>query len=53
MNCQLNKIGNILLSIAMVGSMIIYLLLMVSINCSVNVAFKTQQELPEKFGYFE
>ncbi len=33
----------------MVSSMILYLLLMVSINCSVHVAFETQLELTEKY----
>ncbi len=51
--CQLNKIGNILLSIIMVDTMILYSLLMVSINCCMHVAFKTWLELPEKPGYFE
>ncbi len=32
----------------MVNLMILYSLLMVSINCSVHVAFKTQLESPEK-----
>jgi hypothetical protein len=47
-DCQLNEIGNYLVSIMMVDSMILYLLLKVSINCSVHVAFKTQLESPEK-----
>jgi hypothetical protein len=47
---QLNEIGNILLSITMVNSMILYLLLMVSINGSVHVAFEAQLESPvQKF----
>jgi hypothetical protein len=47
-DCQLNENGNILLSITMVDLMILYSLLMVSINCSVHVAFETWLELPEK-----
>jgi hypothetical protein len=45
---QLNEIGNILLSITVVNSMILYLLLMVSINGSVHVAFEAQLESPVK-----
>ncbi len=45
MDCQLNEIGNIFLSITMVDSMILYSLLMVSINCSVHAAFETWLEL--------
>jgi hypothetical protein len=41
MDCQLNKIGNIFLSMMMVNSMIVCSLIMVSINCSVHAAFKT------------
>jgi hypothetical protein len=41
------------LSITMVNSMILYSLLMVSINCSMHVAFETLLELQEKPGYFE
>ncbi len=52
-DCQLNNIGNILLLFTMVDSMILYSLLMVSINCSVHVAFEAQLESPEKTGYFE
>jgi hypothetical protein len=50
MDCQLNKIeiGNIMLSIMMVNLMILYTLLMVSINCSMHVAFETWLESPEK-----
>jgi hypothetical protein len=44
LDCQLNKIGNIFLSIMMVNSMILYSLLKVSINCSVHVAFITWLE---------
>jgi hypothetical protein len=47
-DCQLNKIGNIFLSITMVDSMILYSLLTVSIDCSMHVAFKTWLESPEK-----
>ncbi len=47
-DCQLNKIGNILLSCFMVNLMILYLLFIFSINCRVYVAFKTQLESPEK-----
>jgi hypothetical protein len=39
LDCQLNKIGNIFLSIMMVDFMILYSLLTVSINCSLHVAF--------------
>ena len=48
MDCQLNKIGNIFHSIMMVDSMILCSLLMVSINCSVHVAFVTWLESPAK-----
>ncbi len=44
LDCQLNKIGNIFLSILIVDLMILYSLLMVSINCSVHVAFVTRLE---------
>ncbi len=47
-DCQLNKIGNIFLSIMMIDLMILYSLLMVSINCSVHVAFVTWLESPAK-----
>jgi hypothetical protein len=43
---QLNKIGNIFLSIMMVDLMILYSLLMVLINCSVHVAFVIRLESP-------
>ncbi len=43
-DCQLNKIGNIFHSIMMVDLMILCSLLMVSINCSVRVAFVTLLE---------
>jgi hypothetical protein len=46
--CQLNKIGNIFLSIMMVNLMILYSSLMVSINCSVHVAFVTWLESAAK-----
>jgi hypothetical protein len=39
---------NFFLSIMMVDFMILYSLLMVSINCSVHVAFETWLESPEK-----
>ncbi len=39
---------NILLSITMVDSMILYSLLMISINCSMHVAFETWLESPDK-----
>ncbi len=45
---QLNKIGNIILSIILVDLMILYSLLMVSINCSMHVAFVTWLESPAK-----
>ncbi len=44
LDCQLNKIGNIFLSIMMVNLMILCSLLTVSINCSVHVAFVTWLE---------
>ncbi len=47
-DCQLNKIGNIFLPIFMVVLMILYSLLMVSINCSMHVAFVTRLESPAK-----
>jgi hypothetical protein len=53
MDCQLNEIENILLSTTKVDLMILYALLMVSINYRVHVAFETWLESPEKTGYFE
>jgi hypothetical protein len=47
-NCQLNKIGNIFLSIMMVDLMILYSSLMVSTNCSVHAAFVTRLESSAK-----
>ena len=44
MDCQLNKIGKLFHSIMMVDLMILCSLLMVSINCSVRVAFVTRLE---------
>ncbi len=52
-DCQLNKIGKFLLTITMVNLMILYSLLMVSINCSVHVVFETWLESPENPGYFK
>jgi hypothetical protein len=52
-DCQLNKIGNMFLSIMMVDWIILYSLLMVSINCSMHVAFVTWLESPAKPSYCE
>jgi hypothetical protein len=48
MVCQLNKIGNMFLSIMMVNLMILFSSLMGSINCSMHVAFVTGLESPAK-----